>query len=91
MRIALVHDYIKEYGRRHFGQIVNKVEKSNSVRRYLIKIQEINMPPLCDDLIATIMNMPYFMIAKKETVAVASILLLQKWRGSGERDPAAIG
>ncbi len=76
---SFTEDYIREYGERHFRKIYKKVENSRSVNNYLIKLQEINFAPYHKDLIVTIMNMPYFMVAKRETVAMASILLLLKW------------
>jgi len=76
---SFTEDYIREYGERHFRKINKKVENSGSVKKYLIKLQEINFAPYYKELIITIMNMPFFMVAKRETVAMASILLLLKW------------
>jgi hypothetical protein len=76
---SFTEGYIREYGERKLRKISSKIHESNGVLKYLVKLQEVNTPPLCDDLIATVMNMPYFMVAKKETVAVASLILLEMW------------
>jgi hypothetical protein len=76
---SFTEGYIREYGERKLRKISSKINESNGVMKYLVKLQEVNTSPLCDDIIATVMNMPYFMVAKKETVAIASIILLEMW------------
>ena len=76
---SFTNDYITEFGERTLRKIDKKLDNSRSVRRYLIKLQEINVEPLGKDLVICVMNMPYFMVAKRETVAMGAVLLLLKW------------
>jgi hypothetical protein len=80
------YDFISEYGNKALRKINSKIENSRSVRMYLIKLQEINVEPHPKDLIVTIMNMPFFMMAHREKVAMASILLLLKWNNELNRN-----
>ena len=72
-------NYAREYGDRKLRKVASKVESSLGVEKYLSKLNNSNSIPHFNNIITTVMNMPYFMVAKKETVAVASIILLKMW------------
>lgn len=83
---AFTNDFVTEYGKRTLRKINSKIDNSRSVRKYFIKLQEINIEPHPKDLVVTIMNMPYFMVTKREIIAMASVLLLYKWHLQFNKD-----
>ena len=72
--------YIREYGEAKFRKLVSKVENSNGAMKLIKESILKSIAPGYDDFNATIMGSPYFMIAKKETVAVGSLILLLLWK-----------
>lgn len=74
-----MEEYILEYGQRKFLKIMEKLLTSNSVRQFLLASRLATLPPLHTDIIGTVMNILYFGLSRKTTVAIASIMLLQTW------------
>lgn len=79
-------DFIREYGERKLRKIIDKVESSRSVRKALNKLNELNTYPGSEDVVATVMNMPYFMFGKRELVAMGSIAFLELWNNKLNND-----
>ena len=73
------NDYIREFGERRLRKIRSKVTESRGVQKYLVKLQEVYLSPHFEDLTVVVMNMPFFMVANKETVTMASLILLEIW------------
>jgi hypothetical protein len=76
---SFTEDFIKEFGEIKLRKVTSKIENSSIVMNYLVKLQEINTSPYFEDITATVMKIPYFMFAKKETIAMASLVVLDIW------------
>lgn len=76
---SFVDGFIRNFGELKFKKIHEKIENSKGVTKTLVKLNELNTHPGSEDIVATVMNMPYFMFGKKEMVAMGSIIFLEKW------------
>ena len=72
-------EFAREFGDRKLRKIVNKTYYSKSVGNALQKLKELDTNPGSEDIVATVMNMPYFMFGKKESIGMASVIFLDIW------------
>lgn len=74
-----IKDFAREYGEKKVRDVIAKVEKAKTVEKALKQLKQLRTYPRAGDAIATVMNMPYFMFAKKLTVALGAVLFLELW------------
>ena len=71
--------YLTEYGKIKLTDISNKVHTSKKVQKFVIKASNLKIQLGTDDFVGAILSSMHFSIAKAETIAAASIVLLCKW------------
>lgn len=71
--------FIQEFGDRKLRKIREKVHTSKSVEKAFKKLETLDTYPGSQDVVSTVMNIPFFMFAKKEYIEMGSILFLKKW------------
>jgi hypothetical protein len=79
----LINEFLKfsllELGEIRLGKIINKVNSSDKIKKFLREANRINMPLGSDDFLACIHSSSSFTFAKAEIICIASIILLKKW------------
>jgi hypothetical protein len=70
--------YIFDYGQIKFHDVAKKLLTSNSVKTFL-EVTSSSRAPNYNEIVATVMNIPYFGFGKKTTIALGSIMLAQTW------------
>jgi hypothetical protein len=68
-----------ELGAIKMNEVINKVNTSGKVIRFLIEARRINAKIRSDDFLACIHSSSSFTFSKAETISVAAITLLMKW------------
>ena len=72
-------NYKAEFGERKFREIFEKIVNANKTSQVLAFLDHTNTTPSSSDILATVMSIPYFMIAKKTTVTIGAVFFLQVW------------
>jgi len=76
---SFTNDFIREFGERKYFKILDKVNNSRSVRNTIEQFNELQIIPGNTDIVATIMNIPFFMLANKMTIAMGGVILIDLW------------
>lgn len=80
---TLISDFIKfsskELGDVKVREIIDKINKSDKVRKFLYEVNSTKSTLVSDDFIFCIQSNINFTFAKAETISIATILLLEKW------------
>ncbi|MEI6680675.1 MAG: hypothetical protein WCL21_18850 [Mariniphaga sp.] len=69
----------KELGAIKMNEVIDKVNSSNKVSRFLQEAKRVNQRLGTDDFLGCIHSSRSFVFAKAETISVASIALIMKW------------
>lgn len=76
---SFLEGFRKEFGERTFNSIYDKIASSNKVAG-LIKIsRERQISVSSDDIVPCVMSMIGFMFSSKIKVALAAVLVLERW------------
>ena len=78
----MVEDYLNKFildhGQIKFHEVAKKLLTSKTVKSFLI-ITASSPVPTYNNIVSTVMNIPYFGFGKKTTIALGSVMLLQTW------------
>lgn len=76
---SYLEEFKKEFGEREFNSILNKIAKSEKVAKLINQSIDKNVALTHNEIVPCIMSMISFMFANKNKVALASVLVLQRW------------
>ena len=71
--------YLNEYGRKKFHKVLQKVQTSKKLGNILKLSIQMMKAPNENDYLYNLMETPIFMFAKPDTIAMAGLLLLERW------------
>lgn len=78
--IAIFIDfYIEEYGAKKARKILDKVNYSPKILRFIGKLRNENLHPGIDGFITITNTVPYFLFSKGETLCMGTLIAIQKW------------
>jgi len=72
-------NYILDFGQVKFHDVAKKLLTSNSVKRFLAITSTSQYAPNHNDIVGTVMNIPYFGFGKKTTIALGGVMLMHTW------------
>jgi hypothetical protein len=76
--------YIREFGQRKYLKIESKVKGSKKIQKLLYLCQSV--APNKNDFYQCVMEMPYFMIAKADTILIGEIIAFEIWHNTVNKD-----
>ncbi len=74
-----VYEYTNEYGSKKLAKVLSKVENSRKTKSTLKQLENLRIIPNHNDIVTTILSIPYFMFANKITVAMGCVFLIELW------------
>lgn len=76
---TFMQDYKFQYGQLKFDDIAKKLLTSKTINKFLTNVAFLRKPPDYEDIVSTVMNIPYFGLGKRSTIALGSVMLIQVW------------
>jgi len=72
-------DFLIDYGRIKYDKVYNKVHSSEKISKLILLSKESRLTPLAKDFLYTINSIPFFIFSKSDTIALGSLLSLERW------------
>lgn len=72
-------DFLLEYGRLKFEKIDRKVKISKKISGLIYLSKQKMVIPRATDFVYCVNGIPFFMFSKAETIALGSLLSLERW------------
>lgn len=74
-----LNEYKLEFGRRKLEKIHRKIQTSKKISTLIYLSKQKGLIPNKNDFLYSLYEVPYFMISKADTLAVAALLSLERW------------
>ncbi len=74
-----VSAYIREFGERKFKTILDKIMTSNKISGLISTAKYKGIAPGSKDFLYSLNEIPYFILSRGQTQAVAALIALQRW------------
>jgi hypothetical protein len=77
--IRYMDNFKTSYGEKKYLEILEKVLSSDRSKRFINNIDHVSIIPTEKDIIGCVMSIPYFYLAKKETIGMGGVFLINMW------------
>lgn len=84
---AYCEKYLRELGERKFKTVLDKVMTSNKISGLISTSRYQMWRPKPQTILACLHEIPYFMFARNDTLALAGILTLLRWNEEANQPP----